>query len=243
MEKLNLYQKLVEIRKCIPFLKKDTKGYNYKYVSGASVLTQIQDKMNELGVLLVPSVTDSHLHQDHYVTTNSRGQVSTKEIRIVSAGMLMTWIDAESGEKLEVPWLLFGEQEDCSKAFGSGLTYSERYFILKFFNVPTDEDDPDSRQDKKPPEKPEDAPQATKDDIPDFITPSQLAIVDGYLLKLDITRKGLAGWLVSKKKLSEPDVTKLTQDDATAMVRKWDDFSADIKMYSLNMEGREKANA
>ena len=95
----------------------------------------------------------------------------------------------------------------------------------------------------KPPEKREDVPQAPEDDIPDFITPSQLAIVDGYLLKLDITRKGLAGWLVSKKKLSEPDVTKLTQDDATAMVRKWDDISADIKMYSLNMEGREKANA
>ena len=89
----------------------------------------------------------------------------------------------------------------------------------------------------------EDVPQATKDDIPDFITPSQLAIVDGLLEKLDITRKGLAGWLVSKKKLLEPDVTKLTQGDATAMVRAWDTISADIKMYSLNMEGREKANA
>ena len=151
MGELNLCQKLVEIRKCIPYLKKDTKGYNYNYVSGSSILSQIQDKMNALGVLLVPSVTSKNLHLDHYESTNSYGKTSTKEVRIVEADMIMTWIDAESGDKLEVPWLLFGEQDEASKAFGSGLTYSERYFLLKFFNAPTDDDDPDSRQ--KEPDK------------------------------------------------------------------------------------------
>ena len=152
MEKLNLCQKLIEIRKCIPYLKKDTKGYNYTYVSGSSILSQIQDKMNELGILLVPSVTGKNLHIDHYESTNSKGVTSTKEVRIVEAHMIMAWVDAESGDRMEVPWLLFGEQDEASKAFGSGLTYSERYFLLKFFNVPTDDDDPDSRQ--KPPKEP-----------------------------------------------------------------------------------------
>ena len=163
MSDLNLYQKLIEIKKCLPRLKKDAKGYNYNYVSGASVLAQIQDKMNELGVLLVPSVTGKNLHLDHYEATNSYGKTATKEVRIVEADMIMTWIDAESKEKFEVPWLCFGEQDDASKAFGSGLTYSERYFLLKFFNVPTDEDDPDAGK-----EKAERKQKPPKQDVPDF---------------------------------------------------------------------------
>jgi len=137
-EKLNLFQKIIEVRKCVPFLKKDETGYKYKYVAGVSVLSAIQGKMNELGLLLMPSVTSRQHHIE-------------KEQRVVMADMVMTWIDAESGEKLEVPWVLFGEQNDISKAFGSGLTYSERYYLLKALNIPTDEDDPDAK--KKPNKK------------------------------------------------------------------------------------------
>src|SRR5699024_10548801 len=43
-------------------------------------------------------------------------------------------------------WKVYGQQEDNSKAYGSALTYSEMYFFLKFFNAPTDDDDPDTRQ-------------------------------------------------------------------------------------------------
>ena len=134
----------------------------------------------------------------------------------------------------------------ASQLTGSTSSYARKYSANGLFLI-DDTKDADTmdntKKDKKQPETHEVAPQAPEDDIPDFITPSQLAIVDGYLKKLDITRPGLGRWLVTKKKLSEPDITKLTQKDATAMVRAWDDFSADIKMYSLNMEGREKANA
>ncbi|MEC5308048.1 ERF family protein [Bacillus thuringiensis] len=34
------------------------------------------------------------------------------------------------------------------QAYGSALTYSERYFLLKFFGIPTDEDDADARDTK-----------------------------------------------------------------------------------------------
>ena len=55
---MNLHQKLVEIRKEIDVFKKDTEGYGYSYVSGSQVLSKIQEKMNELGVLLYPTVTE-----------------------------------------------------------------------------------------------------------------------------------------------------------------------------------------
>ena len=134
---------------------------------------------------------------------------------------------------------------DASQITGTASSYARKYALNGLFLIDDtkDADTMDNTKKDKATQTHEDATQDHQDDIPDFITPSQLAIVDGLLEKLDITRKGLAGWLVSKKKLLEPDVTKLTQGDATAMVRAWDTISADIKMYSLNMEGREKANA
>ena len=78
------------------------------------------------------------------------------------------------------------------------------------------------------------APQAAEEDVPDFVTPGQIKIVDGYLKGLGVSRKGLGEWLVMKKKLSEPDITKMTQGEAMAMLKKWDDFSADIKIFYMN---------
>jgi hypothetical protein len=57
--------------------------------------------------------------------------------------MRFTWIDCETGEKDEN---LFGAngQNDWEKGLGSALTYAERYFLLKYFHIPTDEDDIDN---------------------------------------------------------------------------------------------------
>lgn len=131
-KELNIYQKLVEVRKSIDGFKKDATGYGYKYVSGTQVLTSIKTKMDELGIILEP-------HLIHPIAEKSdRGY-------IVNSEMKMVWVNADKPEdRFEVGWYMTGEQKDPSQAFGSGLTYSERYFLLKFFSVPTDEDDPDN---------------------------------------------------------------------------------------------------
>lgn len=189
MSKLNLYQKIVEVRKCVPFLKKDEQGYKYKYVPGISLLSAIKDKMNELNLLLVPSVSDHTFSTE--ATVNSKGEAGVQ--RIIEAKMIMTWIDADSGERMEVPWLLFGEQNDISKAFGSGLTYSERYYLLKALNVPTDEDDPDSKG----------KPQGRTGNKPANETTSK---PDG---KLSGKQWDFIKNIGAKKDLTEPEVIKL----------------------------------
>lgn len=139
---MNLYEKLVEIRKEVINFSKDTEGYGYKYVSGSQAIAKIRDKMDELGIILVPGVGDTITSTYDYI--NSKGKECTDHI--VSGDMSYTWINAEEpSETLTVPWKLYGAQDDISKAFGSGLTYSERYFILKFFQAPTDDADPDNR--------------------------------------------------------------------------------------------------
>jgi hypothetical protein len=62
--------------------------------------------------------------------------------------MRFTWVDCETGEKDEN---LFGAngQNGWDKGVGSAFTYAERYFLLKYFHIATDEDDIDN-PDRKP---------------------------------------------------------------------------------------------
>ncbi|EKF8766795.1 ERF family protein, partial [Staphylococcus pseudintermedius] len=54
MSELNLYQKIADVKANIDGFTKDTKGYNYTYVSGSQVLHRIRSKMIEHNLLLVP---------------------------------------------------------------------------------------------------------------------------------------------------------------------------------------------
>lgn len=145
---MNLHQKLVEIRKEIDVFQKDTKGFNYSYVSGSQVLSKIQQKMNELGVLLYPEMKDVDYNTFDYQQYNKKTkQMDNKTDFVISGNMSYVWQNAENPEeKIPINWMVYGQQDDISKAYGSALTYSERYFLLKFFNAPTDDDDPDTRQ-------------------------------------------------------------------------------------------------
>lgn len=139
---MNLYEKLISIRKEVISFNKDTAGYGYSYISGSQAISKIRNKMDELGVLLVPNLGETTTDLFNY--TNKKGNDVTDHI--VSGEMLYVWINAEKPEEtLTIPWKIYGQQDDISKAFGSGLTYSERYFILKFFQAPTDELDPDAK--------------------------------------------------------------------------------------------------
>lgn len=139
---MNLHQKLIEIRKEVIGFTKDTKSYGYTYVSGSQAIAKIRTKMDELGVMLIPSIGSTETSTYDY--KNSKGEDKTDFI--VEGNMTYTWFNADDPEdRIEVPWKIYGAQDDISKAFGSGLTYSERYFILKFFQAPTDNDDPDAR--------------------------------------------------------------------------------------------------
>lgn len=154
---LNLYQKIVQVRQVAEGFSKDTKGYGYNYVSGNQVLSKIKDKMNELNLLLLPSTKVGEHHTHAYKTNNGKDALDF----IVKGEMSYTWINGDNPEEREnVTWAYYGQQDEISKAYGSGLTYSERYYLLKSLGLPTDEDDPDA---KKPQEtKPEPPPTTLK---------------------------------------------------------------------------------
>jgi len=149
-ETLNIYQKLAKIRKPVEVLKKNKSGFNYKYVTEDLILAKITGLMGSLGVSLIPHIVPKTTVVTPYHYTKTKvlkdGKVISEEINeiLVSADMEWHWINNENPEdRIIVPWTLVGQQSDASQALGSGLSYSSRYFMLKYFNVATSEDDPD----------------------------------------------------------------------------------------------------
>ena len=147
-QELNLFQKIADVKANIEGFTKDTKGYNYSYVSGSQVLHRIRNKMIENNLLLVPKTSEENYKQIDVTRFNKKAgrEITTSEF-IVEMKLTYVWINADKPEEqLEVPFYSVGQQDDVSKAHGTGLTYAERYFLMKFFNIPTDEDDADAKQ-------------------------------------------------------------------------------------------------
>ena len=152
-DKLNLHQKLVEVKKSIEGFSRDKKSGNgsfaYEYVSGSQVLRAIKGKMDELGVLLIPEVDYDTMKWEKYNYKTAKG--ADKTDFIITMKMNYTWVNSEFPEdKITVPWVCIGQQtDDIAKAVGTAMTYNERYFLLKFLGLPTDEDDADAKSDNK----------------------------------------------------------------------------------------------
>lgn len=155
-ETKKLYQKLLEIQKKIIGLGKDKAAYGYKYVTGDKVLENLKPLMNEYGILLKQEVLSiENTRQDYQTKSGTTSEINSKVM------MRFTWIDCETGERDEN---LFGAngQNAWDKGVGSALTYGERYFLLKYFHIATDEDDIDN-PDRKPQETQNKPTQATQE--------------------------------------------------------------------------------
>lgn len=146
---MNIYQKLIEVRKTVPYLQKENKGYQFHYVSSSQVLAALKHKMDKVGLLLIPSVTGKNVTINTYEKPDSRGNAKRTVDIFTELDLTFTWVNAEKPEeKIECKWYGQGMDTAGEKGVGKALTYAEKYFMLKFFNIPTDEDDPDRFQEK-----------------------------------------------------------------------------------------------
>lgn len=155
-QELNLFQKIADVKANIDGFTKDAKSYNYSYVSGSQVLHRIRNKMIENNLLLVPKTSEENYKQIDVTRFNKKAgrEITTSEF-IVEMKLTYVWINADKPEEqFEVTFYAVGQQDDVSKAHGTALTYAERYFLMKFFNIPTDEDDADAKEKQEKYSKP-----------------------------------------------------------------------------------------
>lgn len=135
---MSIYNKLLQLQKSVKALGKDSKGQNYEYVSGSKLLFYVRPKMDELGLLLKQEIISVENHREDYQTRNG-----AKSEMFSSVVMRFTWVDAETGET-DVNLFHANGMNGWDKGLGSALTYAERYFLLKYFHIASDEDDVDA---------------------------------------------------------------------------------------------------
>lgn len=140
---MNLYEKLHKIQTEIKGLSKDGKSHNYDYVGGNKLLSFIRPLMDKHKLLLKQEVISIDNERMDYKT-----KYSEKSEILSKVMMTFTWVDIETGDK-DVNSFGANGQNDWEKGLGSALTYAERYFLLKYFHIPTDKDDIDNETRKK----------------------------------------------------------------------------------------------
>jgi len=133
---MNLLEKLLAIQQGIDQLFKDdfNEFSKYSYVSSEAALRAIRPLMNEYKLLLEPCIRSHKMERPAH---DSKTVFTELEIDFV-------WIDVETGETRVVPFYAQGTDTSGEKGVGKALTYAEKYFLLKYFHIPTEKDDPDN---------------------------------------------------------------------------------------------------
>lgn len=145
--KLNLYQKLACIRKLVDIVKRDKAAFKYKYSDINEILAKVKGGMEKYGVSLIPEIQPgtSSVAVNTFVQKKADASGQTYEVAtheyLVNAEMHFVWINNDNPEEqIVVPWYVVGSQADPSQAFGSGVTYCTRYFLLSYFQIAQDND-------------------------------------------------------------------------------------------------------
>lgn len=141
---MNIYEKIIELKQIVGGFDRDSSapGMKYKYVGGTQVYERVNPALANLKLLFIMKGATKDDWQKHEYDTRNGHKIDF----IVSGKLFYQFVNAENPEeKIDIDFVYYGQQDEISKAFGSGLTYSERYLILKFLGLPTDSDDPDAK--------------------------------------------------------------------------------------------------
>ena len=139
--RLNLRQKLAQVRRRIGYVQKrgHNERFNYSYVTAADIAGSVGDILAELGVIVIPRLEDIS-----YESAVGRGE-ATRMARVV---MAYTFADVDSGE--EVIAKVAGQGLDPGdKAPYKAMTGALKYALLQSFLLATGDDPEDERADAR----------------------------------------------------------------------------------------------
>ena len=131
---MNIYEKFLEIRKAAPKIKQDVQIQmgrgSYSSVSHDSVLDALNKEIDKQKLLLLPKIIDSQVKVETKGTTN---------ILITLLKIEFTWLNVEDTEEtVTIPWV--GEGIDpTERGLGKALSYAEKYFLIRFFRLQSEE--------------------------------------------------------------------------------------------------------
>lgn len=161
MSKQVIIKALNETAGAVRGVKKDSKGQitktsSFDYVSGDKVYAALApiwvEKGLDLGKGLVPNTLSiTKIEYERTVAGYNGASATVKQVIEYQVQFIMeyTWRHIESDEEIKEQFPFVGLMDDPSKALGTAMTYSDRYYLLKRFNIQTDKDDADAKPAKE----------------------------------------------------------------------------------------------
>ena len=192
---MEIYKALLAVKSKLPYLQKSTKSFQYNYNSPSQVLAAVNPLLIENNLFLKTEVVNVKTERICTGTQFDKNlqKVVEKWETLYQVELLYTFVHTESGETDVNRFFASGLNND-EKGFGSALTYGERYFLLKFFNIACDSDDPDAFQQK----------QLSKEEIAEIQAKQKIeeekkyryANVEIWIIESDSRKKLSAVWAV-----------------------------------------------
>lgn len=205
---MNIYQKLAQVRKSIPVLyKKYSESLKAKVMSSEDLLQEINEHINNAGLFLVTEQVEEpvivrHTEDKEKWDNYAKKQISYKSTTYeANVKLKYTWINIDNPEeKLSLNWFCtaINQQGDPAKSIGAALTYSEKYFLLKFFNIETSKDDPDFKKVENNSNVPEVTPDQQKKQQPKTEPIKNNSSPDGLFFDIELKKK-VTEYILSKK--------------------------------------------
>lgn len=213
---IKLLKKLLEVQaKVTPVEKTGTNKFqNYDYAEEAGFLKMLNPILNEIGVLIIPTITSTD--RSEVERTSAAGE--KKMYLMTTVHYEMTIVDPDSGESIKVSWVGDGE-DTADKGIYKAMTSGLKYFLAKFFRVPTGDDVENEAEPKgnasgprKPVEKKPEI-QSGYRVVEEFDLPGK---VDGefFHFKHFFTKEGKEKWLVENQSTGEISWEKSLFDEA-----------------------------
>lgn len=136
----NIHQRLLAVRQQVTGLSKDGQsnfGERFKYVSSNNILGQLRPLLDAEGVMLEVRIVA------HRMVHKWEAGMGERKEHLTELDVEFVWVNVDNPQdRIVSPW--YGQGLDTGeKGVGKALTYAEKYFLLKQFSIPTDEDDPD----------------------------------------------------------------------------------------------------
>lgn len=132
---MNLLQRIIAIRKALPYIKKDksvsTGGGSYKAVTHDAVTALAREHMNQYGVVCWPSLVASK---------SCPREEGAKQFRY-EATYDFTFANADDPNDHLVIRMEAHAMDNADKAPGKALSYAKKYAVLKLLEIETGEDE------------------------------------------------------------------------------------------------------
>jgi hypothetical protein len=127
-----LLQKLLEACREIGVVEKDSRNtfHKYDYTSIEGVVGAVRDPLLERGILLFAG---------QETITDRQRQTNQGEATVTTIELTFRFMDAETGEAIEIPWVGRGE-DPADKGVSKALTDARKTFLIQQLNLQRGDD-------------------------------------------------------------------------------------------------------